>query len=195
MPISCWDTNAQQINVTIDCTALDITVSLTHSQPHPKTIWEVRSSVNDWSTLLQRINNSLAQVQQIDAIIHTIQADSTALSWQFGIQLCTLLPLPLMIKQSLSYVVCISENNCNIHEIETYFRKQSLMWAHQRVRINCIRQKNFSQTPNPTIQFLMGGSSRMLTGALFLDNGQMLMGGHPVAERIMTQQSVIHQIN
>jgi hypothetical protein len=144
--------------------------------------------------LLQRINHSLAQVQQIDTIVHTIQTDCTALSWQFGIQLCTLLPLPLMIPNSLSYVACISEQHVNSHEIETYFRKQSLIWAHKRVRINAIRQQNATPIPLSTMQFLMGGSSRVLTGALFLADGQMLMGGHPTAERIMAHQFVINQV-
>ena len=195
MSTSCWDTNEHQINVTIDCTAHDITVNLTHGQQHLRPIWQIQSAITDWGTLLQRINNSLAQVQQIDTIVHTIQTDSTALSWQFGIQLCTLLPLPLMISNSLSYVACISEQHVNIHEIETYFRKQSLIWAHQRVRINAIRQKNTTPIPSSTMQFLKGGSSRVLTGALFLADGQMLMGGHPTAERIITQQCMLHQID
>jgi hypothetical protein len=193
MSTSCWDTNEHHINVTIDCTAHDITVNLTHGQQHATPIWQIQSSVTDCGTLLQRINNSLAQVQQIDTIVHTIQTDCTALSWQFGIQLCTLLPLPLMIPNSLSYVACISEQHVNSHEIETYFRKQSLIWAHKRVRINAIRQQNATPIPLSTMQFLMGGSSRVLTGALFLADGQMLMGGHPTAERIMAHQFVIHQ--
>jgi hypothetical protein len=166
---------------------------LTHGQQHATPIWQIQSSVTDCGTLLQRINNSLAQVQQIDTIVHTIHTDCTALSWQFGIQLCTLLPLPLMIPNSLSYVACISEQHVNSHEIETYFRKQSLIWAHKRVRINAIRQQNATPIPLSTMQFLMGGSSRVLTGALFLADGHMLMGGHPTAERIMAHQFVIHQ--
>jgi hypothetical protein len=145
--------------------------------------------------LFQRINNSLAQVQQIDAIVHTIHKDSTALNWQFGIQLCTLLPLPLMIKQSLSYVVCIDDSHPNHLEIETYFRKQSLIWANQRVRINCIRQQHLTNESASRNNFLMGNASRVLTGALFLTDGQMLMGGHPTAERIITQQCMLHQIH
>jgi len=190
---SCWDTNEQHITVTIDCTAHDITVNLTQGQQHPTSFWQIQSSITDWGTLLQRINHSLAQVQQIDTIVHTIKVDCSALSWQFGIQLCTLLPLPLMIPNSLSYVACISEQHVNSDEIETYFRKQSLIWAHQRVRINAIRQKNATPIPLSTMQFLVGGSSRVLTGALFLADGQMLMGGHPTAERIMAHQFVIHQ--
>jgi hypothetical protein len=194
MSTSCWETNEHQINVSIDCTAHDITVNVTQGQQHPTSIWQIQSSITDFGTLLQRINNSLAQVQQIDTIVHTIQTDCTALSWQFGIQLCTLLPLPLMIPNSLSYVACISEQHVNNHKIETYFRRQSLIWAHQRVRINAIRQKNATPIPLSTMQFLMGGSSRVLTGALFLADGKMLMGGHPTAERIMAHQFVINQV-
>ncbi|NBU65302.1 MAG: hypothetical protein EBS29_12510, partial [Chloroflexia bacterium] len=78
--------------------------------------------------------------------------------------------------------------------IEAYFRKQSLQWANQRVRINCIRQQR-DDSPSNTQRFLMGSASRVLTGALFLADGQMLMGGHPTAERIITQQCLLHQIN
>ncbi len=195
MPTSSWNSNNPQTTLEIDCIADNVTVSLVRCQPHPEIFWKDHSSTNELHSLMQRTNNSLAQVQQIDAITHTIHADSTHQIWEFGIQLCLLLPLALMIKQTLSYVACINENNRNIHEIETYFRKQSLVWAHQRMRINCIRQKNQLQTPNTTMRFLLGNSSRVLTGGLFLENGHMLMGGHPVAERIMTQHSGINQLD
>ena len=195
MPTAHWDSNEQQYIVALESTACEIIVSLVHGQPQQSTIWQTQSSINDWGLLLQRINCSLAQVPQIDTLVHTIQRESTLDNWQFGIQLCTLLPLPLMIRHSLSYVVCIDDQHSQLLEIEAYFRKQSLIWANQRVRINCIRQQRHTSEPNTTQQFLMGNASRVLTGALFLADGQMLMGGHPTAERIITQQCMLHQID
>ena len=195
MPTSHWDSDIPQIIIAIESAPGTINVSLKHGQTQQSTVWQTQSSISDWGILLQRINNSLAQVPQIDAIVHTIQHESTSDNWQFGIQLCTLLPLPLMIRHSLSYVVCVDNQHTHHLEIEAYFRKQSLIWANQRVRINCIRQQHYTHGPNITQQFLMGNASRVLTGALFLADGQMLMGGHPTAERIITQQCMLHQID
>ena len=195
MPTSHWDDNTPQIIVALESATRDIAVSVMYNQPQQSMIWQTQASINDWGILLQQVNNSLAQVPHIDTIIHTIQQESTSDNWQFGIQLCILLPLPLMIQQSLAYVVCIDDQHAHHLEIEAYFRKQSLIWAHQRVRINCIRQQHPTSEPDITQQFLMGTASRVLTGALFLADGQMLMGGHPTAERIITQQCMLHQID
>jgi hypothetical protein len=195
MPTSHWDSDKQQIIIAIESAPRMTTVRLMHSQQPQSTIWQMQSPITDWGILLQQVNNSLAQVPHIDTIIHTIQQESTSDNWQFGIQLCILLPLPLMIQQSLAYVVCIDDQHAHHLEIEAYFRKQSLIWANQRVRINCIRQQHPTSEPDITQQFLMGTASRVLTGALFLADGQMLMGGHPTAERIITQQCMLHQID
>ncbi len=195
MPTSHWDDNTPQIIVALESATRDIAVSVMYGQPQQSMIWQTQSSINDWEILLQQTNNSLAQVPQINAIVHTIQRESTVDNWHFGIQLCTLLPLPLMIKNSLSYVVCIDNQHAHHLEIEAYFRKQSLIWANQRVRINCIRQQQCTNVSDTMKQFLMGTASRVLTGALFLADGQMLMGGHPTAERIITQQCMLHQID
>lgn len=190
-----WHTNSRQIKLLVDCDAQNINVSIIDYHSHVPVVWQAQLPPSDQDLLIQRVNSSLAQVPQIDIIVHTIHADSSALSWQFGTQLCALLPLPLMISHSLAYVACIDDSHPNNLEIEAYFRKQSLIWASQRVRINCIRQNNQTIPSDTTLAFLTGRVSRSLTGGLFLADGQMLLGGHPTAERIITQQYMQHQID
>jgi len=145
-------------------------------------LWHQTNAYANHHAWLPQVYRTLLQTDQRCIITHEIDEHTPSLHWH-AICRHTQTMFAAIMHSECVHVLCVASTHCDVMFIENWLPHSAIHLAESGHRINGI------MCPAHThyLEFLQSQESRLLSGALFQQDGVMIRNGSSVAERMLAR--------